>query len=71
MVSDNATTLLYLAKEGGTRSKIFNEEAQKILEWAEEHVKILTQFVKGTSNVLADYLSRRNQIIPRVNPSSR
>ena len=62
--SDNATALSYLAKEGGTHSVSLNMEAQKTLEWAEEHsVKILTQFVKGPSNVLADCLSRRNQII--------
>ena len=62
--SDNATALSYLAKEGGTRSTSLNAEAQRILAWAEVHsVTILTQFVKGSSNVLADCLSRRAQII--------
>ena len=62
--SDNATALSYIAKEGGTRSASLNDEAQKILRWAEVHsVKILTQFVRGSSNVLADCLSRRSQVI--------
>lgn len=42
----------------------FNTEAQKILVCAEENtVKILTQFVKGNSRVLAGCPSRHNQII--------
>ncbi|XP_045101307.1 uncharacterized protein LOC123498206 [Portunus trituberculatus] len=62
--SDNATALSYLAKEGGTRSGSLNAEAQAILQWAEDHaVRILTQFVKGSANVLADCLSRQDQII--------
>lgn len=62
--SDNATALSYLAKEGGTRSRLLNAEAQEILQWAEDHtVQILTQFVKGSSNVLADCLSRQDQVI--------
>ncbi|XP_045133325.1 uncharacterized protein LOC123517379 [Portunus trituberculatus] len=62
--SDNATALSYLAKEGGTRSGSLNAEAQAILQWAEDHaVRILTQFAKGSANVLADCLSRQDQII--------
>ena len=62
--SDNATALSYLAKEGGTRSGILNAEAQSVLQWAEDHaVQIIPQFVKGSSNVLADCLSRRDQVI--------
>ncbi|KAK3864567.1 hypothetical protein Pcinc_029750 [Petrolisthes cinctipes] len=62
--SDNTTALSYLAKEGGTRSGSLNAEAQTILQWAEDHaIQIVTQFVKGSSNVLADCLSRQDQII--------
>lgn len=63
MCSDNATTLAYLTKEGGTRSTALNTEAQNTLRWGEEHSKIPTQFVKASSNVLTDCLSRHNQII--------
>ena len=35
--SDNATALVYLAKEGGTRSRVLNAEAQSVLQWAEDH----------------------------------
>ncbi|KAK3886178.1 hypothetical protein Pcinc_009638 [Petrolisthes cinctipes] len=53
--SDNTTALSYLAKEGGTCSGPLN---------AEDHaIQIITQFVKGSSNVLADYHSRQDQII--------
>lgn len=62
--SDNATALAYINKQGGTRSSSLNYEAQTILRWTEQYaVTIITQFVKGSSNVLADCLSRRSQII--------
>ena len=62
--SDNTTALSYIIKEGGTRSTSLNAEAQLILEWAETHsVKILTHSIKGSSNVVADCLSRQHQLI--------
>ena len=62
--SDNTTALSYLAKEGGTRSYLLNLEAQETLDWAERNsVNLLCQFVRGSSNVLADCLSRKSQVI--------
>ena len=69
--SDNATFLAYARKrhvfwpkEGGTCSRVLNAEAQSVLQWVEDHaIQIIPQFVKGSSNVLADCLSRRDQVI--------
>ena len=62
--SDNTTALAYLSREGGTHSAALNQEARLILDWADANrVKILTQFVRGSINVVADSLSRRHQII--------
>ena len=62
--SDNTTALAYLNKEGGTRSPLLNAEARAILDWAEAHsVRLLTQFVRGVDNVVADGLSRRHQVL--------
>lgn len=62
--SDNTTALTYLSKEGGTHSTTLNREARAILDWAERHsVKILTQFVRGSVNVVADCLSRQHQVL--------
>ena len=64
IILGNTTALSYLKKQGGTRSSSLNLEAQHILDWVERNnISIATQFVKGQSNVLADCLSRRNQVI--------
>ena len=62
--SDNTTALTYLSREGGTHSTLLNTEARDILDWAEAHlVNILTQFVRGSVNVVADCLTRRHQVL--------
>ena len=64
LMSDNTTALSYIRKGGGTWSRQLNQEAQLTLQWAEQHqVQLSTQFVRGKSNVVADCLSRRNQVI--------
>ena len=63
--SDNTTALAYLQKKGGTHSKTLFLEAHRLLMWTELHkVTLVTQFVKGSLNVMADTLSRRNQVLP-------
>ena len=63
--ADNTTALAYLAHQGGTRSATLNEEAQRILRWAEAHqVTIQTQFLSGLQNVVADAMSRPGQVLP-------
>ena len=62
--SDNTTALAYLSHQGGTHSIPLNGEAQRILRWAEEKsIFIQTQFISGIRNVVADSLSRRNQVL--------
>ena len=62
--ADNSTDVSYLRNEGGTHSSLLNSIAQRILRWAEDQsVVISPQFVMGKHNVLADALSRPNQIL--------
>ena len=61
---DNTTTVAYLCRSGGTFSSTLNATAREILLWAESnHVRLLPQFIMGSSNVTADILSRPNQVI--------
>ena len=58
---DNMTALSYLRHQGGALSPRLNSIAQRILRWTE--VLFFPQFVMGKSNVVADSLSRPDQII--------
>ena len=61
---DNTTTVAYLRRSGGTFSSTLNATAREVLLWAENHhVRLLPQFIMGSSNVTADALSRPNQVI--------
>ena len=61
---DNTTTVAYLRRSGGTFSSTLNATAREILLWAENlSVRLLPQFIMGSSNVTADALSRPNQVI--------
>ena len=62
--ADNSTAIAYLLNQGGTHSLLLNSIAQRILHWAENlQVVISPQFIMGKHNVLADSLSRPNQIL--------
>ena len=61
---DNTTALSYVCKQGGTLLSPLNRKAQLLLRWAESlPVSLVPQFVMGSRNVVADSLSRRNQVI--------
>ena len=61
---DNSTAVAYLLNQGGTHSPLLNTIAQRILRWAESLPLVLApQFIMGKNNVLADALSRPNQIL--------
>ena len=61
---DNTTTVAYLRRSGGTFSSTLNATAREILLWAETNrVRLLPQFIMGSSSVTADILSRPNQVI--------
>ncbi|XP_066956309.1 uncharacterized protein [Macrobrachium rosenbergii] len=62
--SDNTTAISYLRRGGGVRSVVLNDIAQRILRWTETlQISLRPQFVMGRCNVIADALSRPNQII--------
>ena len=64
LYTGNTTALPYLKKQGGTRSQTLNLVAQAILRLCEvHHVQLLTQFIPGKLNVLADSLSRKSQVL--------
>ena len=61
--ADSSTAMAYLRKQGGTRSPVHNSIAQWILRWAESlQIVLAPQFILGKNNVLADSLSRTNQV---------
>ena len=62
--SDNTSAIAYLRNQGGTISPSLVQEAREIILWAENHnVHLFPQFIMGKMNVLADSLSRANQVI--------
>ena len=51
---DNTTTVAYLRRSGGTFSSALNSTAREVLLWAESrHIRLLPQFIMGSSNVTA------------------
>ena len=62
--SDNTTTVAYLRRQGGTLSPALYTVAQRVLRWAEQlNIILMPQFVPGRNNVVADAVSRPNQVI--------
>ena len=62
--SDNTTAVAYLRRQGGTLSPALNAVAQRILHWAERlNIILMPQFVPGRNNVVADSLSRPDQVL--------
>ena len=61
---DTTTTVADLRRSGGTFSSTLNATAREVLLWAENcRVRLLPQFIMGSSNVTADALSRPSQVI--------
>ena len=61
--ADNSTTIAYLRNQGGTHSPLLSSIEQRILRWAESLPVVLSpQFIMGKHDVLADSLSRPNQV---------
>ena len=61
---DNVTTVSYLRRSGGTRSKVLFLKAREILLWVESmQITILPQFIQGSLNTRANLLSRPNLVI--------
>ena len=61
---DNATTVAYLRRLGGTRSQVLFLKAREILLLVESmEITLLPQFIQGSLNTRADLLSRPNLVI--------
>lgn len=58
--SDNATTVAYLNRQGGTKSQKLMRLTQSILLWTEVNIRSISGIhLKGTDNTVADFLSRK------------
>ena len=61
---DNSTVVAYVNKQGGTVSSSLCSLASQLLRWSESlDVHLDARYLPGQSNVLADLLSRRDQVI--------
>ena len=63
--TDNTTVVSYIEKQGGTHSLALYQETKRLFNLCSElHVQLLAKHIPGRLNVLADSLSRKNQILP-------
>ena len=61
---NNSTVVAYVIKQGGTVSHSLCSLASQLLKWSESlDVHLDARYLPGQSNVLADLLSRRGQVI--------
>ena len=62
--TDNTTVAAYINRGGGVRSKSLSRKAEALLIWCQEAQIIVTaRYVPGKLNILADFLSRPNQVL--------
>ena len=61
---DNSTVVAYVNKQGGTVSRSLCLLTSRLLRWTESFdVHLDARYLPGESNVLADVLSRREQVV--------
>ena len=61
---DNSTVVAYVNKQGGTVSRSLCLLTSRLLRWTESSdVHLVARYLPGESNVLADVLSRRGQVV--------
>ena len=64
IMCDNVSDIAYLRNQGGTRSQQMCRMTIDTCEWAEERaITLIPRHLPGHLNVLADHLSRRDQIL--------
>ena len=64
VLTDNSTVVAYIRKEGGTVSPELTALTRELLLWCESHnVSLSVRHIPGRLNVLADALSRKDQIL--------
>ena len=67
LMSDNATVVSYLSKQGGTVSVSLYSLAREVLFIARElHIFLLVKHISGDRNALADLLSRKDKVVHTV-----
>ena len=65
IATDNSTVVLYINKQGGTRSPTLLRLTVELLLWLEaQNIIVRARHIPGCLNVIADHLSRPNQPIP-------
>ena len=65
LMSNSSTDMASLKKQGVTMSLSLCWLAQEVIEWLGIHgISISTKHIPGEKNILADRLSRPNDIIP-------
>ena len=64
LMSNNALVVVYFRHQGGTVSRVCRMAA-KIVLWTKRHlVFLVARYIPGRKNVLADQLSRPDQVLP-------
>ena len=64
LMSDNATVVSYLSKQGGTVSMNLYSLAREVLLLARDlHIFLLVKHIPGDRNALADLLSRKDKVV--------
>ena len=64
IMCDNTSTIAYLKNQGGTRSQLMCDLALQVGLWAEKQgITMIPKHIPGHLNVLADSLSRENQVV--------
>ena len=67
VATDNSTVVAYINKEGGTRSAEMCPFLWKIMTWCHHfHITLKARHIQGCLNVMADLLSRSNQVVNRM-----
>ena len=65
LMSDNASFVVYLRHQGSTVSRRLCLMASVITQWTERHsVRLDSRYIPGNKNILADQLSRPDQVFP-------
>jgi hypothetical protein len=65
VMSDNSTVVAHIKNQGGTRSRALCLKTLDLLKWSlENQIDLQSCYNPGQKNVLADQLSRRNQVLP-------
>ena len=63
VATDNSTVVAYINKQGGTRSAEMCALLWKIMTWCHHyHITLKARHIPGCLNVMADLLSRSNQV---------